>query len=59
MKVFWDERYNQDDYAYGKNPNEYLKAKLKELKPGKILFPAEGEGRNAVFAAKPGWRYLP
>lgn len=25
------------------------------MKPGKILFPTEGEGRNAVFAAESGW----
>lgn len=56
MKDFWDERYRQNDYAYGKNPNEYLKNKLGELEPGSILFPAEGEGRNAVFAAKNGWK---
>ncbi len=29
---------------------------LQKLKPGTILFPAEGEGRNAVFAAKLGWK---
>jgi hypothetical protein len=28
---------------------------LEQLTPGSILFPAEGEGRNAVFAAKLGW----
>lgn len=55
MIEFWEERYKQDEYAYGKDPNEYLKAKLSEQKPGRILFPAEGEGRNAVFAAKLGW----
>lgn len=55
MKEFWEERYKQEDYAYGKDPNEYLEAKLNELKPGRVLFPAEGEGRNAVFAAKLGW----
>ncbi len=55
MIEFWNERYKEDEYAYGKEPNEYLKAKLRELKPGKILFPAEGEGRNAVYAAKLGW----
>jgi cyclopropane fatty-acyl-phospholipid synthase-like methyltransferase len=52
---FWDQRYSQPDFVYGKEPNEYLKSKLLELKPGRILFPAEGEGRNAVFAAKQGW----
>ncbi len=55
MKEFWNERYKRGDYAYGKDPNEYLKEKIKELQPGRILFPAEGEGRNAVFAAKQGW----
>ena len=52
---FWDQRYSQPDFAYGKNPNEYLKAKLLDLSPGRILFPAEGEGRNAVFAATLAW----
>lgn len=52
---FWDQRYSQPEFAYGKEPNAYLKAKLLDLTPGKILFPAEGEGRNAVFAAKQGW----
>lgn len=51
----WNERYKQDGYAYGIYPNEFLKNQLKKLKPGKILFAAEGEGRNAVFAAKEGW----
>ena len=52
----WDERYRSKEYVYGKNPNAYLKEQLEKLNIGKILFPAEGEGRNAVFAAKLGWR---
>ena len=55
MKNFWDQRYLEADYAYGEFPNEYLKEKLSSLSPGKVLFPAEGEGRNAVFAANLGW----
>ena len=55
MKEFWDERYAESDYVYGELPNEYLKEKLEEFPSGKILFPCEGEGRNAVFAAKNGW----
>ncbi len=55
MKQFWNDRYSQDKSAYGLKPNAYLKEKLPILKPGKILFPAEGEGRNAVFAAIQGW----
>lgn len=56
MQNFWDERYGQEQYAYGETPNEYLKSKLAGLPKGKVLFPLEGEGRNAVFAAKTGWQ---
>ena len=54
-KEFWDNRYMSTEYAFGEEPNEYLKSILTSLAPGRILFPAEGEGRNAVFAAKLGW----
>jgi SAM-dependent methyltransferase len=52
----WNERYSKEEFAYGVTPNNYLKEQLTRLKPGTILFPAEGEGRNAVFAAKLGWK---
>jgi SAM-dependent methyltransferase len=51
----WNERFGAEDFAYGEDPNNYLKEQLQKLKPGSILFPAEGEGRNAVYAAKLGW----
>jgi len=51
----WNERFGRDEYAYGESPNHYLKEQLDKLKPGSILFAAEGEGRNAVYAAKSGW----
>ena len=51
----WDDRYSKEEFAYGEEPNNFLREQLKKLKPGKILFPAEGEGRNAIFAAKNGW----
>ncbi|TKT89515.1 class I SAM-dependent methyltransferase [Dyadobacter frigoris] len=51
----WNERYSNEGFAYGEEPNNYLKEELTKLPVGKILFPAEGEGRNAVFAAKLGW----
>jgi Methyltransferase domain len=51
----WNDRYRKDEYAFGIQPNEYLKKQLVKLKVGTILFPAEGEGRNAVFAGKLGW----
>lgn len=52
----WDARYSGEEFAYGEQPNIYLKEQLEKLKTGKILFAAEGEGRNAVFAAKLGWQ---
>ena len=55
MKEFWDERYKKNEFAYGEKPNNFLKEQLEKLKVGKILFPAEGEGRNSVFAATLGW----
>jgi len=51
----WNDRYSKDEFAYGEQPNNYLKEQLEKLDVGTILFPAEGEGRNAVFAAKLGW----
>jgi SAM-dependent methyltransferase len=55
MSEFWNERYATDEYAYGVLPNEFLKSELSKLTPGTILFPADGEGRNGVYAAKQGW----
>lgn len=55
MNEFWNERYGSEEYIYGEKPNVYFASKLKEMNPGSILFAAEGEGRNAVFAAKNGW----
>lgn len=56
MQNQWDERYARQEYIYGTEPNNFLKEQLSALKPGKILFPAEGEGRNAVYAASMGWQ---
>lgn len=55
MKSFWDERYAQQDYVYGTEPNEFFKTQLQLLEPKNILLPAEGEGRNAVYAAQQKW----
>lgn len=55
MSKFWNKRYASEEYIYGVDPNHFLKESLDDLKPGDILFPAEGEGRNAVYAAIQGW----
>jgi len=51
----WNDRYSKGEFAYGVQPNNYLKEQIEKVPVGTILFPAEGEGRNAVFAAKLGW----
>ena len=56
MKEFWDARYREEGFAYGSEPNAFVKDRLNAIAPkGRILFPAEGEGRNAVYAASLGW----
>lgn len=55
MQKFWDSRYASEDYKYGKTANTFFRENLDSLKPGSILLPGEGEGRNAVHAAKKGW----
>lgn len=53
---FWNERYAGSEYAYGTEPSDFLRDRLQSLTPGTVLFPAEGEGRNAVHAARMGWK---
>lgn len=52
---FWDEKFDKPGYNYGKEPNVFFKAQLDRLIPGKLLLPAEGEGRNGLYAAQNGW----
>lgn len=51
----WDDRYDKEEYVYGIQPNDFIKQQLQDHTPGKVLFPAEGEGRNVVYAATLGW----
>lgn len=56
MQEMWNKRYSASEYVYGKEPNQFFKEQIEKLNPGKILLIGEGEGRNAVFAAKLGWQ---
>jgi len=54
----WDERFSSDEYAYGKEANIWLSERVSQIDPppnNRALFPADGEGRNAVWAARIGW----
>lgn len=58
MIDFWNKRYAQSEFVYGTEPNTFFKTQIDQLKPGKAIFIAEGEGRNAVYAAKKGWEVV-
>ncbi|MDF3130881.1 class I SAM-dependent methyltransferase [Kiritimatiellaeota bacterium B1221] len=53
----WNERYDSEEYAYGTEPNGFLKENASYLE-GPVLSIAEGEGRNAVFLASLGLNVL-
>ncbi len=55
MNQFREQRYGEEGYAYGTMPNAFFSQQLERLEKGRILFPAEGEGRNAVYAARKGF----
>lgn len=55
----WDRRFAELDYAYGTEANVWLQSIVETLAPEpnpEALFPADGEGRNAVWAATEGWK---
>jgi len=52
---FWNQRYSADEFVYGTTPNDFFRETIDTIVSGKILLPAEGEGRNAVYAAQKGW----
>ncbi|MDO4769471.1 MAG: class I SAM-dependent methyltransferase [Brachymonas sp.] len=51
----WNSNFQRPEYVYGTQPNAFFKQELDKLSPGRILLGAEGEGRNAVHAARQGW----
>jgi cyclopropane fatty-acyl-phospholipid synthase-like methyltransferase len=55
---FWNERFDKEEFIFGKEPNEYLVAQASQhLKPSSsVLCIADGEGRNGVWLAKQGMR---
>jgi SAM-dependent methyltransferase len=55
MKQQWNDRFKSEEYVYGTEPNEFFKASISKIKPGRLLLLGEGEGRNGVYAAKNGW----
>jgi len=57
---FWNERFDKEEFIFGKEPNEYLTLQTRRyLKPkSKVLCIADGEGRNGVWLAKQGMQVV-
>lgn len=51
----WDERYSAEDYAYGTEPNDFLRQTAGRIPAGEVLCLADGEGRNGVYLAELGY----
>ena len=57
QKEFWNSKFSQEEFLYGKKPNTFLASKIKLLKKeSELLCLGEGEGRNAIFFAKRGFK---
>ena len=50
----WDERYAEDGFAFGTEPNDFLREISDHLPKGRTLCLGDGEGRNGVFLAQLG-----
>ncbi len=51
----WNERFNTDDYVFGKSPSRFLTEHSAYLAQGQTaLSVGDGEGRNSVFMAEHG-----
>jgi len=50
----WDERYAETGFAFGTEPNDFLREVAPSLPRGRTLCLGDGEGRNGVYLAQLG-----
>jgi len=55
-QAFWDGRYREADAVWSDNPNPVLVAETADLPPGTALDVGSGEGADAIWLARRGWR---
>lgn len=53
---YWDDKYKVDEFVYTKTENRFVVEYCSELKSGRVIDLAGGEGRNSVWFAKRGWQ---
>ena len=54
--AFWNQRYQAVDGLWSRDPNALLTEFVASLAQGRALDLGAGEGRNAIWLAKRGWR---
>ncbi len=54
----WDAHYSAHDHGWGLEPNRFVREQCERLPVGDALDLACGEGRNAWWLARLGWRVL-
>ena len=52
----WDARYAASELVWSAEPNQFVAAECADLPPGRAVDLAAGEGRNALWLARRGWR---
>jgi len=50
----WDARYAEPGWAFGTEPNDFLREQAHRIPRGRVLCLADGEGRNGVWLAQQG-----
>lgn len=57
-KRFWDERYAEHARVWSGNPNPHLVRVAEDSDPGLALDIGSGEGADAIWLARRGWRVV-
>jgi SAM-dependent methyltransferase len=55
-QAYWDERYRSAPRLWSHDPNRYLVSEVSGLEPGTALDAGCGEGADAIWLARQGWR---
>ncbi len=55
---FWDERYGSEERVWSGHPNDALVREVTGLAPGRALDLGCGEGADAIWLARQGWRVV-
>lgn len=54
----WDDRYSEEGYAFGVEPNDFLVEVVGQIPVGDVLVLGDGDGRNGVYLAARGHRVV-